>query len=199
MKTKFAVGIVLAILLLVIVVAFSGYFGRPSVCDMQIIDIKVETPRPSLLNSREVTIDPGESVIVCVTVQNKGEKIIYQNAYRVGIDIVYPKDGAKYWILPAERSINLDMGPGGKSEYSFIAGNRKELPFSGNFKIRAYIIRSLPEDNEKLAWSDNVSIAIRPPTSAPMSTETSSPGFEVTSVIAGLMIVLYLNRRRLFF
>ena len=188
MKTKFAVGIVLAILLLVIVVAFSGYFGRPSVCDMQIIDIKVETPRPSLLNSREVTIDPGESVIVCVTVQNKGEKIIYQNAYRVGIDIVYPKDGAKYWILPAERSINLDMGPGGKSEYSFIASNRKELPFSGNFKIRAYIIKSLPEDNER-----------RPPTSSPMSTETSSPGFEVTSVIVGLLIVLYLNRRRLFF
>ena len=157
MKTKITIGIALAILLIVVAgVAFSGYFGKPSEFDLQIVDIEVENPRPSLLNDRAVTIDPGESVTLSVTVQNKGEEIVYRNNYSVGVEIVYPNEGAKYWKLPAERLIEIDMGPSGKSSYAFNAWNRKEFPFSGNFKIQAYI-KSV-QSGEKLARSDNVTI-----------------------------------------
>ena len=165
MKSKTAIqirmGAALAILLLVVaVVAFSGYFEDQSEFDLEFIDIKVENPKPSLLSNRVVTIDPGESVTVCVTVQNNGEEIIYRDAYGVGIDVVYPKEGAKYWKLPAERLIVIDMGPGGKSSYTFNAWNRKEKPFTGNFKIHAYI-RSIQTDN-KLARSGNVTVVLKP-------------------------------------
>ncbi len=197
METKIAIGIVVALLLpLVAVVAYSGYFEKTSAFDMQIVDIEVENPKPSLLNDRAVTIDPGESVTLRVTVQNKGEEIIYRNAYCVGVEIVYPNEGAKYWKLPAEQLITIDLGPGGKTSYAVNAWNRKEIPFSGTFKIQAYI-KSV-QSGEKLARNDNVSIEIRPPTSTPTSapTETSSRGFEAIFVIIGLMTVRYLIRRR---
>jgi hypothetical protein len=201
METKIAIGIVVALLLpLVAVVAYSGYFEKTSAFDMQIVDIEVENPKPSLLNDRAVTIDPGESVTLRVTVQNKGEEIIYRNAYCVGVEIVYPNEGAKYWKLPAEQLITIDLGPGGKTSYAVNAWNRKEIPFSGTFKIQAYI-KSV-QSGEKLARNDNVSIEIRPPTptstptSTPTETETSSRGFEAIFVIIGLMTVRYLIRRR---
>jgi len=141
MKSKTAVkirmGLALAILLLVVaVVVFSGYFEDQSEFDLEFSDIKVENPKPSLLSSRVVTIDPGESVTLCVTVQNNGEEIIYRDTYGVGIEVVYPKEGDKYW-------------------------NRKEKPFTGNFKIHAYI-RSIQTDN-KLARSGNVTVVLKPP------------------------------------
>jgi len=201
MKTKTGIGIVLAILLIVTaVVAYSGYFEKTSEFDMQIVDIEVENPKPSLLNDRAVTIDPGESVALRVTVQNKGEEIIYGNAYGVGVEIVYPTEGAKYWKLPAERLIEIDLGPGGRSSYGFNAWNRKELPFSGTFKIHAYI-KSV-QNGEKLVRSDNVTIELRPPTSTPVltpaETETSSPGFEAIFVIIGLM-TLFLFRKHVLY
>ncbi|MCD6456502.1 MAG: hypothetical protein J7K81_06930 [Methanophagales archaeon] len=168
MKSKTAIkirmGAALTILLLVVaVVVFSGYFGDhdQSEFDLEFSDIKVENPKPSLLSSHVVTIDPGESVTVCVTVQNNGEEIIYRDAYGVGIEVVYPKEGAKYWKLPAERLMVIDMGPGGRSSYTFNAWNRKEKPFTGNFKIHAYI-RSIQTGN-KLAWSENVTVVLKPP------------------------------------
>ncbi len=162
MKSKIAVGAALAILLLLIaVITCSNYFGKNHEFDLQIVDVEVSDPKPSLLNDRAVTIDPGESVTLDVTVQNPGEEIIYRNTYCVGIEIVYPNDGAKYWKLPAEQIIKIDLGPGGKSSYAFTARNRKEAPFSGFFKIQAYI-KSV-ESREKLARSDNVTIEIRPP------------------------------------
>ncbi|MGB2728517.1 MAG: PGF-CTERM sorting domain-containing protein [Halobacteriota archaeon] len=203
MKTGIAIGIVLAILLLLVaVVAYSGYFEKTSAFELRFVDIEVENPKPSLLNDRAVTIDPGESVTLRVTVQNKGEAIIYRNDYCVGVEIVYPDEGAKYWKLPAERLIEIDMGPGGKSSYAVNTWNRKEFPFSGNFKIQAYI-KSV-QSGEKIARSDNVTIELKPPTSTPVltltptpaETETSSPGFEAVFVIIGLMTVRYLIRRR---
>lgn len=157
MKPKITIEIALAILLLLAaVIAFSGYFVKTSEFDLQIIDIEVENPKPSLLNHRAVTIDPGKAVTLRVTVQNKGEEIVYRNNYGVGVEIVYPREGAKYWKLPAERLIAIDLGPGGKSSYDFNVWNRKELPFSGNFKIQAYI-KSV-HSGEKLVRSDNVTI-----------------------------------------
>ena len=63
----------------------------------------------------------------------------YQDCYCIGIEIVYPKEGAKYWKLPSERLITIDMGPDGESNEAFTACNRKENPFSGFFKFMAYI------------------------------------------------------------
>ncbi|RLG34440.1 hypothetical protein DRN97_02505 [Methanosarcinales archaeon] len=157
MKPQIAIEIALVILLLLAaVIALSGYFGKTSAFDLQIIDIRVENPKPSLLSDRAVTINPGESVTLGVIVQNKGEEIIYRNAYSVGVEIVYPTEGTKYWKLPAERLIEIDMGPGGRSSYAFNVWNRKEQPFCGNFKIQAYI-KSV-QSGEKLARSDNVTI-----------------------------------------
>lgn len=170
MKTKILIGIVVAILLLLIAaVVFSGYFEKKSEFDLQILDFKVENPKPSLLNNRAVTIDPGESVMLSATVQNKGEEIIYRDAYSVGIEVVYPRAGAKYWILPAEQLMVMDMGPGGKSSYALNVWNRKEIPFSGKFKIQAYI-KSV-HSGAKLARSDNVTIEIKPPPPIPTPTE----------------------------
>ncbi len=161
MKSKVVIGIAFVILLLVVAgVAYSVYNEKASEFDMQIVNIKVENPKTSLLNDRAVTINPGESVTLGVTVRNKGEEIIYRNHYGVGVEVVYPKDGAKYWKLPAERLITIDLGPGGGSSYAFTVWNRKELPFSGNFKIQAYI-KSV-QSGEKLARSDNVTIELRP-------------------------------------
>ena len=199
MKSKTAIiriGIAFAILLLVVaIVVFTGYFEKKSEFDLQILDIKVENPKPSLLNNRAVTIDPGESVTLCVTIQNKGEEIIYRDAYSVGIGVVYPPGGAEYWILPAEQLMVIDMGPGGKSSYVFNAWNRKENPFSGKFKIQAYV-KSV-HSGDTLARSDNVTVEMRPPPiPTPIETETSVPGFEAMSAIAGLITVMYLIRRQ---
>jgi len=189
MKTRIAAGIVVALLLLLVAVAaLSGYFGKKSTCELRIVDINVETPKPSLLHERAVTIDHGEFVTLRVTVKNKGEAIIRRNAYRVGVEIVYPEEGTAYWKLPAERLIAIDMGPGGKSSYAFSVRHRKELPVSGIFKLRAYIKSA--QSDEQCTWSDTVTIELRP--QAPTPAETPSSGFDALFVIIGLMTVRYL-------
>jgi len=162
MKPKIVVVAALAILLIVIAaIAYSGYFDKDTEYIMQIVDVEIKSPKPSLLDAKAVTIDRGEAVTLDVTVQNQGEEILYRNSHCAGIELVYPEGGANYWKMPAERLIPIDLGPKGKSSTAFTVYNRKELPFSGYFKFQTYI-RSI-NSSEKLARSDNVTVEIKPP------------------------------------
>ncbi len=162
MKPKIVVVAALAILLIVVAaIAYSGYFDKNTEYIMQIVDVEIKSPKPSLLNAKAVTINRGESITIDVTVQNQGEEIIYRNSHCTGIELVYPEGGTKYWQIPAERLITIDLGPKGKASTTFTAYNRKEHPFSGYFKFRTYI-RSI-NSSEKLARSDNVTVEIKQP------------------------------------
>lgn len=160
MKNKTVVGIVLIILLLSIIafIALSSHI-KPS--GLAVVDIKVEEPEPSLLNDRYITIDPGESVILDVTVQNKGDNITHRDAYSIGIEVIDPDKGEEYWQLPPEQLIRIDLGPRGESSHTFMMKNKKELPFSGKFEIQSYIKSA--KTGEEIARSDKVTIEIKYP------------------------------------
>jgi hypothetical protein len=160
MKDKTIVGIAL-IIILVAIIAFSALFSNTKAPWLEIVDIKVKDPEPSLLDSRYITIDLGESVTLDVKVQNKGDNITQRDAYTVGIDVIYPDKGAEYWLLPYEQLIRADLGPGGKSSHTFRLENRKEVPFSGKFRIQAYI--KPIKTGKEIARSEKVTIEIRYP------------------------------------
>ncbi len=158
MKNKTVVGIVLIILLLSIIafIALPGYI-KPS--GLEVVDIKVKEPEPSLLNSRHITIDSGESVILGVTVRNKGDNITHRDAYSVGIEVIDPDKGDEYWQLPSEQLIRIDLSPEGESSHTFKMSNKKVV--SGKFKIQAYIKSA--KSGEQIARSDKVTIEIKYP------------------------------------
>ncbi len=160
MKNKTVVGIVLIILLLSIIafIAFSSYIKTS---ELEVVDIKIKDPKPSLLSDRYITIDPGESVTLDVAVRNKGDNITHRDAYSVDIEVIDPDKGDEYWQLPSEQLIRIDLGPGGESSHSFKMRNKKELPFSGKFKIQAYIKSA--KTGEEIARSDKVTIEIKYP------------------------------------
>jgi len=160
MKNKTVAGIVLIILLLSIIV-FIALSSHIKTLGLEIVDIKVEEPKPSLSNSRYIAIDPGESVILGVTVQNKGDNITHRAAYSVGIEVIDPDKGDEYWQLPSEQLIWIDLGPEGESSHTFKMRNKKELPFSGKFEIQAYIKSA--KTGEEIARSDKVTIEIKYP------------------------------------
>ncbi len=164
MKNKTLVGLALIVIVLVIIIAilasiaFSGDDGETP--GLAVVDIKIEDPKPSLLSDRSITIDYGESVTVNVTVKNKGKNITSGDDYSVGL-LVITHNGDKYWQLPPEQVMGIDLGPGGKSRHTFTAINKKEYPFRGECELQAYI-KSV-ETGEEIARSDIVYIEIRYP------------------------------------
>ena len=186
MKNKTVMGIVLIILLLSII-AFSGCVEKTS--KLEIVDIKVEDPKPSLFNDRHVTINQGESVALRVTVQNKGSEIVPLNTYRVGIEIIPTDNGDKFWELPSEQLITSNLALKGKSSHTFNVASKEEETVTGNFKIKAYI--KSEETNDVIATSKKmVTIEVIPPT------KTFLIGFEAVFAIIGLLVVAYLLGRR---
>ena len=182
MKNKPVMGIVLTILLLSII-AFSGCVEKTS--KLEIVDIKVEDPKPSLLNDRHVTINRGESVTLGVTVQNKGNERIYGNTHSVGIKVKIPYNGEEYWEWPSEQLITDDLALKGESTHKFNAASKDKGNVTGNFKIQAYI--KSEETNEVIPTSDKVvTIEIT------SQQKSSSKGFEVINikVIFAIVVVL---------
>ncbi len=160
MKVKIVVGLAL-IAIMVAIIAIGALSHDLKTPGLEVVDIKVLNPEPSLLDSRYITLDPGESVTLDVKVLNKGDNITQRDAYTVGVDVIYPDKGAGYWLLPTEQLIRADLGPGGKSSHTFMLKNKKAVPFSGKFRVQAFI-KSANIDKE-LARSDKVTIEIRYP------------------------------------
>ncbi|MGB3458947.1 MAG: hypothetical protein WBB08_06565 [Halobacteriota archaeon] len=160
MKGKIVIGIAL-IVVLVAIIAFSALSHNVRTPGLEVVAINVLDPGPSLLDSRYIAIDLGESVTLDVKVLNKGDNITQRDAYTVSIDVIYPDKGAGYWLLPPEQLIRADLGPGGKSSHTFMLKNRKEVPFSGKFKVMAFI-KSV-DTGKEIARSDKVTIEIAYP------------------------------------
>ena len=152
------IGIVL-IVVLASVIALVAYFAVSGDDDgttgLEIVDIKIAEPKPSVLNDRAVTIDYGESVILNVTVKNKGENITSGDAYCVGIGVI-TTEGSAYWQCPPDQYIGVDLGPGGTSQHTFTARNREERPFRGECEIQGHI--KVVETDEIVARSDIVTV-----------------------------------------
>jgi len=96
-------------------------------------------------------------------VKNKGENITSGDDYCVGIAVI-TKEGSEYWRLPPDQFIGVDLGPGGTSQHTFTACNRKERPFRGECDIQAYI-KSV-ETDEIIARSDIMTVEIMYPASS---------------------------------
>lgn len=164
MKTKLGVGIVFLLLLIAVSAAIIGTIAflredeEPS--GLEVVDIKIKEPKPSILSDRSITVDHGESVTLNLTVQNRGENITRGDAYTVGIEVI-TNAGDVYWRLPPEQLIGVDLGPGGESDHSFTVINKKEIPFRGQCEFQAYI-KSV-QTGEEIARSDIVTIGIRYP------------------------------------
>ncbi len=163
-KTVMKIAVILLLVVLAIVIALIAYFAflsnNEETTGLEIANIKITDPKPSLLNDRAITIDCGESVTLNVTVQNKGDNITHGTDYSVGIAVI-TNAGDEYWRLPAEQFVGVDLGPGGKSQHTFTAINRRERPFRGECEIQAYI-KSV-ETDEVIARSDVVTVEIRYP------------------------------------
>ena len=163
-KTVMKIAVILLLVVLAIAIALIAYFAflsnNEETTGLEIANIKITDPKPSLLNDRAITIDCGESVTLNVTVQNKGDNITHGTDYSVGIAVI-TNAGDEYWRLPAEQFVGVDLGPGGKSQHTFTAINRRERPFRGECEIQAYI-KSV-ETDEVIARSDVVTVEIRYP------------------------------------
>ena len=127
---------------------------------LDVIDIKVTEPKPTILNDRAITIDYGESVTFNLTVKNNGKNITAGDGYYVGITVI-TNGGDKYWQLPPDQFIGVDLGPGGTSKHTFTARNREERPFKGECDIQGYV-KSVVTD-EIIARSDVVTVEIMYP------------------------------------
>jgi len=164
-KTVVKIAVLIAVLAIVsaaiVYIAFSIHDEEPT--GLEIVNIKITDPKPSLLNDRAITIDHGESVTLNATVQNNGDNITHGDDYRVGIAVI-TRAGGEYWQLPSKQLIGVDLGPGGKSRLTFMATNKKEHPFRGEFELQGYI-KSV-ETGEVIARSDIVTVEIRYPASA---------------------------------
>jgi hypothetical protein len=163
-ENRLVVKIAVIIVVLAIVIALIAYFSAPGndeeTTGLEVVDIKITEPKPSIISDRAITIDYGESVTLNVTVKNKGENITSGDDYCVGIAVI-TKDGTDYWQLPPDQFIGVDLGPGGTSKHTFTAWNRKERPFRGECEIQGYV-KSV-ETGEEVAQSDIVTIEIMYP------------------------------------
>ncbi len=127
MKIKLGVGTVFLLLLIAVSAAIIGTIAvlredeKPA--GLEVVDIKIKDPKPSILSGRSITIDHGESVTFNLTVQNKGENITRGDAYTVGIAVI-TNAGEVYWRLPPEQLIGVDLGPGGTSRHTFTVINK---------------------------------------------------------------------------
>ncbi len=166
-ENKTLVKIVAIIVVLALISAAIAYIAlsrdSEETTGLEVVDIKITEPKPSIISDRSITIDYGESVTLNVTVKNKGENITSGDAYCVGIAVI-TKEGSEYWRLPPDQFIGVDLGPGGKSRHTFTAINRRERPFRGECEIQAYI-KSV-ETNEIIARSDIVTVEIMYPASS---------------------------------
>jgi len=157
-KNKTMVGIAIVIGLL-LTMAISGCVDGPR---LKISNIKAENLEPVELKYfgpvNVYEIKRGESVKLILTVENEGKETVYRNDYYVGIKVVSPDNGNKYWALPSEKLLGSDLSTKGTVNQTFVIENKKEEPVSGQFKIQAYI-KSV-ESGEEIAHSDNVKIII---------------------------------------
>ena len=160
MKSNIVIGIVLIAILAAIIV-FSVLSHDIQTPGLEVVDVKILDPDPSLLDSRYISLDPGDSVTIEVKAMNKGDNITLRDAYTVGVDVTYPDKGAGYWLLPSEQLIRADLGPGGKSTHTFKLKNRIEVPFSGKFRVQAFI--HAVATGKEIARSDKVTIEITYP------------------------------------
>ena len=165
-RNKTLIFCIVLIVVLAGVIALIAYFAAPGndegATGLEVVDIKITDPKPSVLNDRAVTIDYGESVTLNVTVKNKGANITSGDAYCVGIWVI-TAEGSAYWQCPPDQYIGVDLGPGGTSQHTFTARNREERPFRGECEIQGYV--KVVETGEIIARSDIVTVEILYPAS----------------------------------
>jgi len=113
-----------------------------------------------IIDGLSITIELGDSVTFNVTIANKGDNITSGNAYSVGIAVITVA-GDKYWRLPPEQLVGIDLGPGGTSLHTFTVVNKEELPFRGECSLQAYI-KAL-DTGEITSLSDIVKIEVQYP------------------------------------
>lgn len=164
MKRRYATGIVLLMLIcaVLIVLLATRVFVRTNEqsSGLEIVAISIKEPNPSLLDPRSVSIAHGESVILNLTVKNKGMNITRGRAYSVGLEVITPA-GDAYWQLPPEQVIGIDLGPGGTSRHSFTVINKKDIPFRGACEFQAHIKST--ETGKVVARSETITIEVRYP------------------------------------
>ncbi|RZN43470.1 MAG: hypothetical protein EFT35_01210 [Methanophagales archaeon ANME-1-THS] len=161
MKKLVAAGIVCLVLICAVLIATRTVLrSNEEPSGLEVVDISIKDPKPSLLNPRSITIAHGESVTLNLTVQNKGSNITRGMVYTVGLEVI-TSGGNAYWQLPPEQVIGIDLGPGGTSRHTFTVINKKELPFRGACEFQAYI-KSV-ETGEVIARSDTITIEVRYP------------------------------------
>jgi hypothetical protein len=158
-----------SVVLLIVVIALFAYtlwWSSPQDNEhvqragLEIVDIKIEEPTPSILNDKSIVIDHGESVTLNITVKNTGENITSGEDYRVGLAVI-TTEGGKYWRLPPDQYVGIDLGPGGTSRYTFAATNKRELPFRGSFELQGHV--TSVSTGEELSRSKIVTVEVRYP------------------------------------
>lgn len=159
MSAKIVGGIIL-LLVLISYIAFYECVEESS--KLKISDIQVIGQAPTTSKYRGLVniyeINHGDSVTLGVTAQNTVKETISRNDYLVGVNLISPDGGDKYWVLPPEQLIGIDLSPKGEVTNIFTVTNRKELPVSGEFRFQAYI-KPVGSD-EEIAHSACVTIKI---------------------------------------
>lgn len=156
MRKRIVVGTAIVIAMLS-TIAISGCFEKSQ--ELKITDFKAEDLESVSNWGYVYEINSGESVKLILTVENKGKETAYRNDYHVGIKVVSPDNGNKYWVLPSEKILGSDLSTKGTVNQTFVIKNKKEEPVSGQFKIRGYI-KSL-ESGEEIAQSADVIIKVK--------------------------------------
>lgn len=161
--------IIMSVMIIVVLIVATASFAyiafwrqNDETTGLEVIDIKIVEPKPSVLNDRAITINHGESVTLNVTIRNNGENITSGDAYCVGIGVI-TKEGGAYWQCPSDQLVGVDLGPGGTARHTFTARNREDRPFRGDCEILGYV-KSV-ETGEIIARSDIVTVEILYPKS----------------------------------
>ncbi len=160
--------VVSAVLLIAVIalLAYTLWWGssgneQEKTVGLEIVDITIEEPAPSLLNDKFIAIDHGESVTLNITVKNIGENITSGEDYCLGLAVV-TNEGSKYWRLPPDQYVGIDLGPQGTSRHTFVATNKHDYPFRGSFELQGYV--TSVTTGEELSRSEVVTVEVRYPT-----------------------------------
>ena len=121
------------VFLLILMVIFTGCFEK--IPDFEISNFEI--------NPEE--IKQGESVNIKITIKNMDEEMTPENKFKVGVKIVKPLDGNKYWNI-TEPELIEKLNPKGVDYYEFHAESKPDTPV-GESTFQVYI-SSLDTGNE---------------------------------------------------
>lgn len=117
--------IVAIVFLLILAVIFTGCFEK--IPDFEISNFEIEPEE----------IKQGEPVNIKITIENIGEKMTPENKFKVGVKIVKPPDGNKYWNI-TEPELIEKLNPNGVDYFEFHAESKPDTPV-GESTFQVYV------------------------------------------------------------